>query len=69
MWFFQRSDTTLRNEWSNYTNWPYQDILPYNVYIPNPSTNKPYLSVDCSGGFYPSEDLDKNPTGILDWRL
>ncbi len=23
MWFMQRSDVNLRNEWSNYTNWPY----------------------------------------------
>ena len=30
MWFLQRSDIALRNQWSNYTNWPY-DFLPYNV--------------------------------------
>ena len=23
MWFFRRSDVSKRNEWSNYTNWPY----------------------------------------------
>ena len=28
MFFFQRSDVNLRNEWSNYTNWPYS-------YLPN----------------------------------
>jgi hypothetical protein len=28
MWFMQRSDVNLRNEWSNYTNWPY-------YYLPN----------------------------------
>jgi len=28
MWYLQRSDANLRNEWSNYTNWPYN-------YIPN----------------------------------
>jgi hypothetical protein len=33
-WFFQRSDATLRNEWSNYTNWPY-DSLPYGVVDPS----------------------------------
>jgi len=32
MWFFQRNDIYLRNEWSNYTNWPYFD-LPSNVSI------------------------------------
>lgn len=31
MWFFQRSDAYLRNQWSNYTNWAYNDILPYQV--------------------------------------
>lgn len=28
MWYFQRNDVNLRNEWSNYSNWPY-DFLPY----------------------------------------
>jgi len=31
MWFFQRSDVKLRNEWSNYTNWDYSKNLPYYV--------------------------------------
>ena len=30
MWFLQRNDVNLRNEWSNYTNWPY-DRLPSNI--------------------------------------
>ena len=30
MWYFQRSDADIRNEWSNYSNWPY-DYLPYDV--------------------------------------
>jgi len=29
MWFFQRSDVVLRNEWSNYTNWAYKNKMPY----------------------------------------
>ena len=28
--YFQRSDANLRNEWSNYTNWPY-DYLPQDI--------------------------------------
>jgi hypothetical protein len=32
MWFLQRNDVNLRNEWSNYTNWPY-DQLPNNIKI------------------------------------
>ena len=30
MWYFQRSDAYLRNQWSNYTNWPYE-YLPYDL--------------------------------------
>jgi hypothetical protein len=30
LFYFQRSDANLRNEWSNYTNWPY-NYLPLNV--------------------------------------
>jgi len=41
--FFQRSDVNVRNEWSNYTNWPY-NYLPYDI-IPAPvdDTWKPTL--------------------------
>jgi len=31
MWRFRRSDAYLRNEWSNYTNWPYQNVLPQSL--------------------------------------
>jgi hypothetical protein len=45
MFYFQRSDANLRNQWSNYTNWPYeylpQDVTPApvagDVTNPNPS--------------------------------
>ncbi len=30
MWYFQRNDVYMRNEWSNYTNWPYR-IPPIGV--------------------------------------
>jgi hypothetical protein len=36
MFYFQRSDVNLRNQWSNYTNWPYS-YLPVNI-IPAPVT-------------------------------
>jgi len=32
MWFMRRNDAYMRNEWSNYTNWPYTS-LPQNVDI------------------------------------
>tara|TARA_B100001093_G_C26834227_1_gene1017596 strand:- start:229 stop:1920 length:1692 start_codon:yes stop_codon:yes gene_type:complete len=28
MWYFQRNDVFKRNEWSNYSNWPYEYKLP-----------------------------------------
>jgi len=43
MFFLQRNDVNLRNEWSNYTNWPY-DTLPVNI------IDAPY---DISMGFGP----------------
>lgn len=51
MFYFQRSDVNLRNEWSNYTNWPY-NYMPVDV-IPAPS-----------GGDYPNPDpLGPTPIG------
>ena len=37
MWFFQRNDVNMRNEWSNYTNWPYSR-MPSNT-TPAPITS------------------------------
>jgi hypothetical protein len=31
MWQFQRNDVNMRNEWSNYTNWPYMSIVPQDI--------------------------------------
>jgi hypothetical protein len=31
MFIFQRSDINLRNQWSNYTNWPYANVIPTDV--------------------------------------
>jgi len=38
MWFMRRNDAYLRNEWSNYTNWPYSS-LPQNVDIAPDTTS------------------------------
>jgi len=40
LFYFQRSDANLRNEWSNYTNWPY-NYLPINV--TSAPTSGPYI--------------------------
>jgi hypothetical protein len=44
MWYFQRSDANLRNEWSNYSNWAY-DHLPSDLIDPKNNT----LSVNVRG--------------------
>lgn len=33
MWFLQRNDVNMRNEWNNYTNWPYKN-LPLDITLP-----------------------------------
>lgn len=47
MFYFQRSDVNLRNQWSNYTNWPY-DTIPQDLVLaptsgdyPNPDPSGP----------------------------
>ena len=46
MWFFQRDDADLRNEWSNYTNWPYN-------YLPYPCISVYDISLN-SASYYPT---------------
>lgn len=48
MWFFQRSDAYLRNQWSNYTNWPYE-YLPYDLQSTFENPKFPSLSLPCEG--------------------
>jgi hypothetical protein len=31
MWYLRRNDVLLRNEWSNYSNWPIHDVVPNNI--------------------------------------
>lgn len=48
MFYFQRSDINLRNEWSNYTNWPY-NFMPRDV-IQAPTTGLfPITRIDGTG--------------------
>jgi hypothetical protein len=49
MWFLQRNDVYMRNEWSNYTNWEYKH-LPANV------RNSGYINLDGSGVIYETGD-------------
>ena len=45
MFMFQRSDINLRNQWSNYTNWPYTNVIPSDV-VSAPNTGYDLL-YDC----------------------
>ena len=65
MFYFQRSDANLRNQWSNYTNWPYnympQDVTPASTAgdVPNPDTTPtapPFLG--------PGLNPDGTPSGL-----
>jgi hypothetical protein len=47
MWYFQRDDAYLRNEWSNYTNWPY-NYLPYDII--DPSEAQPFIPFSINYG-------------------
>jgi hypothetical protein len=60
MFLFQRSDINLRNQWSNYTNWAYNNVIPDDV-IPAP-VNGDYPN-PCS----PQQSIGpgKEPNGTL----
>jgi hypothetical protein len=55
MWHLQRNDVNLRNEWSNYSNWPYRE-LPNDIYsAPINATEingSPVLSIGFDGNYY-----------------
>lgn len=62
MWFFQRNDVAMRNQWNNYTNWPYKSIpsdilvapLTSSILEYGPGTNPPVncFSIPRNTGFY-----------------
>ena len=54
LWYFQRTDVSNRNEWSNYTNWPYN-------FPPNDIVNVPNIDV------IQGEVVNYNP--YYDWVL
>jgi hypothetical protein len=58
MWFFQRSDAYMRNEWSNYSNWPY-DYLPSDLIVPSGKNGFDAIHLSC-GNFTPATD----PIGV-----
>lgn len=56
MWYLQRNDVNMRNEWSNYSNWPYKNI-PVDVSVYRNDANL--------AGEYPNVDpRDTRTTGV-----
>jgi hypothetical protein len=56
LFYFQRNDVNMRNEWSNYTNWPYLGSQPGKVMVaPETDPHSPYtaptLQLDNIGPF------------------
>ena len=65
MFYFQRSDANLRNEWSNYTNWPYNYMPdgeePAPTEGPYPNPEPPYTPATLGPGTNP----DGSPSGLM----
>ena len=61
MFYFQRSDVNLRNEWTNYTNWPY-NYLPSDIY---PAPTDGSYSVVLINGYPTTIGPGVNPTERL----
>ena len=57
MWYFQRSDVKQRNEWSNYTNWPYENSIPNDLQKVKDGSDYKYYSPHFS---YNNGDISKN---------
>ena len=58
MWFFQRTDVNLRNQWSNYTNWE-DDVAPYPCILSNDIS---LLNVNPYPPEYPTPSLFNSQT-------
>ena len=72
MFYFQRSDANLRNQWSNYTNYPYSDIpndlveAPTNPLQQNVPGYQVYQYDGCSSlTIGPGINIDNTHTGFM----
>lgn len=57
MWYLRRTDVILRNEWSNYTNWSYSDMIPIGLTLVAGNTDTLVGTL----GEYPIIDRDGYP--------
>ena len=68
MIYLQRNDVNMRNEWSNYTNWPYH-TLPSDIVLapaPGPRTNPPGSRIVNPGIFITGNLAPENQKEILE---
>jgi hypothetical protein len=62
LFFFRRSDVNLRNEWSNYTNWPY-NYIPFDA---EPAINQVGYDFNSENiNIGPGTNIDKSLTNIF----
>jgi len=67
MWYLQRNDVNTRNEWSNYSNWPYENI-PQNVSAAPIDLPAAFQSQAVANGIYTGPGLNNsinNTTGYF----
>jgi len=67
MWYLQRNDVNTRNEWSNYSNWPYENI-PQNVSAAPTQLPAAFQSQAATNGIYTGPGLNNsvnNTTGYF----
>jgi hypothetical protein len=69
MWYLQRNDVNMRNEWSNYTNWPYRS-LPANIsqastQAPSKLTSNTDLQIGPNLPTGPGSQPDHSSTGYF----
>ena len=68
MMYLQRNDVNMRNEWSNYTNWPYINIPSdvQNAPIPGPGENNDGAPLTSTGIFVTGKLSSENQKEILE---
>lgn len=68
MWFFQRNDVNMRNEWSNYSNWEYRKMPSDIIFAPQSITGGDFNYLLNDSGYTvlkgPSEHPNKTLLGV-----
>jgi hypothetical protein len=64
LFYFQRSDANLRNEWSNYTNWPYR-YMPNDIFQAPTTGQYPVIRGGVITDIGPGVNTDGKLTGWL----